>query len=71
MYVVNTLKLVMLNGNVFIHLKQQFYSLKNVPNARVAYVLLHEINHIYNISYIAVLQGVNSPNPPLEIRGLT
>ena len=61
MYMVNTLNGVSLHENVFIHIKQHVYSLKNVPYARVAYVLLHEISHFYSISYIAVLQGSTYP----------
>ena len=45
MYIVNTVKGVILYGNEFIHHKEQNYRLKNVPNARVATDLLHEISH--------------------------
>ena len=65
MYIENTSKGVTLYGNVFVYPEQQFYSLKNVPNARVANVLLHEIGLIYTISYIAVLQGINLHVPHL------
>ena len=61
MFIVNTLKGVSLYGNVFIHLKQQFNSLRDVPNAQLAYVLLPEISLIYNLSYISVLQGSTYP----------
>ena len=54
MYIVNTVKRVILNGNVFIHHKEQNYRLKNLPNARVATDLLHEISYNYKISYIAL-----------------
>ena len=67
MYIVNTVKMVILNGNKFIHHEEQNYRLKNVPNAQVATDLFHEINHNYKISYIAFLQGVNLPHPPLKI----
>ena len=69
MYIVNTVKRVILFGNEFIHYKEQNNRLKNVPNARVATDLLHEISHKYKISYIAFLQGVNLPHPPLKIQG--
>ena len=57
MYIVNTVKRVILYGNEFIYHKEQNYRLKNVPNARLATDLLHEISHIYKISYIAFLRG--------------
>ena len=71
MYIVNTVKMVILNGNECIHHKEQNYRLKNVPNAQVATDLLHEISHNYKISYIAFLQGVNLPHPPLKIQRST
>ena len=71
MYIVNTVKRVILNGNEFIHHKEQNYRLKNVPNAQVSTDLLHEISHNYKISYIAFLQGVNLPHPPLKIQRST
>ena len=43
--------------------------LKNLPNARVANILLHEISHNYKILYIAFLQGLNTPHLPLKIQG--
>ena len=43
--------------------------LKNVPSARIAIVLLHELSHNYTISYIAFVQGVNLPHPPSKFRG--
>ena len=49
MYIVNTVKRVILYGNEFIYHKVQNYRLKNVPNARVATDLLHEISHIWKI----------------------
>ena len=71
MYIVNTVKRVILNGNEFIHHKEQNYRLKHVPNAQVATDLRHEISHNYKISYIAFLQGVNLPHPPLKIQRST
>ena len=71
MYLVNTVKRVILYGNEFIHHKEQNYRLENVPNTRVSIDLLHEISHNYNTSYIAFLQGVNLPHPPLKIQGST
>ena len=71
MYIVNTVKRVILYGNEFIHHKVQTYRLKNVPNARVATDWLHKISHYHKISYIAFLQGVNLPHPPLKIQGST
>ena len=71
MYIVNIVKRVMLYGNEFIHHKEQNYRLKNVPNARVATGLLHEISNYYKILYIAFLRGVNLPHPPLKIQGST
>ena len=64
MYIVNTVKRVILYGNGFIHHKEQKYRLKNVPSALVATDLLHEISHNYKISYIAFLRGVNLPHLP-------
>ena len=54
MYIVNTVKRVILYGNDFHH-KKQNYRLKNVPNARVATDWLREINHNYKILYVAFL----------------
>ena len=71
MSIVNTVKRVILYGNEFIHHKKQNYSLKNVPNTRVATDLLHEISLNYKMSYIAFLRGVNLPHPPLKIQGST
>ena len=71
MYVVKTVKRVILYGNEFIHHKEQNNRIKNVPNAQVATNLLHELSHNYKISYIAFLQGVNVPHPPLKIQGST
>ena len=71
MYIVNTVKRVILYGNEFIHHEVQNYTLKNVPNARVATDLLHEISHNYKISYIAFSRGFNLPHPPLKIQGST
>ena len=69
MYIVNTVKSVILYGNAFIHIKSRITNLKKVPNARVANVLSHEISYNYKISYIAYLQGVNLPHPHLKIQG--
>ena len=55
MYIVNTVKRVILYGNEFIYHKEQNYTLKNVPNTRVATDLLHEISHNYKMSYIPFL----------------
>ena len=71
MYMINTVKKVILYGNEFIHQKEQNYTLKNVLNARVATDLLHEISHNFKILYIAFLRGVNFPHPPLKIQGST
>ena len=71
MYIVNTVKWLFCLEMNFIHHKEQNYRLKNVPNARVATDMLHEIGHKYKISYIAFLQGVNLPHPPLKIQGST
>ena len=71
MYIANNVKRVILYGNVFIHLKRYTYRLKNVPDARVANVLHHEISHNYKISFIAFLQGVNLPHSSMEIQGST
>ena len=71
MYIVNTLKRVILYGNEFIHHIEQNYRLKNVPNAGVSTDLLHEISHNHKITYIAFLRGVNLPHPPLKIQGST
>ena len=60
MYIVNTVKRVILNGNEFIHHKEQNYILKKVPNAQVATNLLHEISRSYKVWYIAFLRRVNS-----------
>ena len=70
MYILNTVKRVILYGNEFIHHKKQNYRLKNVPNSRVSTELLHEISHSYKISYIAFLRGVNLPHPPFESSGV-
>ena len=64
MYIVNTVKRVILYGNEFIHHREQNY-------AREATDLLHEISHNYIISYIAFLRGVNLPHQPLKIQGST
>ena len=69
MYIVNTMKRVILYGHAFIHHKEQNYRLKTVPNARMVTDLLPEISHNYKISYIAFLRGVNLPHPPLKIQG--
>ena len=71
MYMANTIKGVISYANVIIHLKQQFYNLKNVPNAQIVYVLLYGMSYIHTKSYIAILQGVNLPHPRLTIRGST
>ena len=71
MYIVNTVKMVILYGSEFIHHKEQHYRLKNVPNARVSTMLLHEISHNYKKSHIVFLRGVNLPHPPLKIQGST
>ena len=71
MYIVNIVKRVILYWNEFIYHKEQNYRLKNTPSARVATDFLHEISHNYKISYIAFLQGVNLPHPPLKIQGST
>ena len=55
MYIVNTVKRVILYGNEFIHHQEQNYTLKNVQNTRVATDLLHEISQNYKMSYIAFL----------------
>ena len=49
--------------------KRTVKHLQNVPKARVVYVLLHEMSYIYNIAYIAILQGVNLPHPSMKNRG--
>ena len=64
MYIVNTVKRVILYVNEFIRHKEQHYRLKNVQNAPVVTDLLNEISHNYKISYITFLRGVNLPNPP-------
>ena len=70
MYIVNTLKRVILYGNEFIHLKEQNYRLKNVPNARVATHLLHEISQNYHISYILhFYEGSTYPTHLRKFRG--
>ena len=61
MYIVNTVKRVILYGNEFIHHKEQHYILKNVPNARVVTDLLNEISHYYKISYITFYEGSTYP----------
>ena len=66
----NNIKRAILNGSVFIHLKQRNYRLK-MYQTRVTNVLLNEISHSYKISCIAILQGVNLPHPPFKIQGLT
>ena len=71
MYIVKTRKRVILYGNEFIHHKEQKYTLKNVPNTRVATDLLHKISHNYKMSYIAFLRGVNFAHPPLKIQEST
>ena len=71
MYIVNTVKRVILYGNEFIPHKEQHYRLKNVPNARVVTDMLNERSHNYKISYITFLRGVNLPHPPLKIQGST
>ena len=71
MYIVNTVKRVILNGNEFIHHKEQNYKPKNKQNTQVTTDLLHEKSHYYKISYIAFLQGVNLPHPPLKIQRST
>ena len=69
MYIVNTIKRVILYGNEFIHHKEQNNRLKNVPNARLVTDSLNELSHNYKISYIAFLRWVNLPHPPLKIQG--
>ena len=69
MYIVNNGKGVILYGNEFIHHKGQNYTLKKVPNTRVATDLLHKLSHNYKMSYIAFLREVNLPHPPLKIQG--
>ena len=69
MYIVNTVKRVILYGNEFIHHKEQNYRLKNVPNARVSTDLLHEISHNYKKSYIAFYEGSTYPTHLLKFRG--
>ena len=64
-------KRLILYETVFLQQKIGFYRLKTIPNAYVAYVLFHKSRYIYTTSYIAVLQGVNLPHPPLIIRGST
>ena len=61
MYIVNTVKRVVLYGNEFIHHKEQNNRFKNVPIAQVATDLPHNISHNHKISYIAFLRGVNLP----------
>ena len=61
MYIVNTVKRVILYGNVFIHHKEHNYRLKNVPNAQVATDLRHEISYNCKISYIAFYKGSTYP----------
>ena len=55
----------------FFIIKSRITDLKNVPNAQVGTDLLHEISHYYKISYIAFLQGVKLPHPPLKIQRST
>ena len=62
MYMVNTVKRIILYGNEFIHHGEQNYRLKNVPNTRVATDLLNEISHNYKISCIAFYEGSTYPN---------
>ena len=45
MYIVNTVKRIILYGKEFIYHKEQNNRFKNVPNARVATDLLHKISH--------------------------
>ena len=71
MYIVNTVKRIILYGKEFIRHKEQNYRFENVPNAQVATDLLHKISHYDRKSYIAFLQGVNLPHPPLKIQGPT
>ena len=71
MFIVNTIKRIILYGNEFIHHKEQNYRLKNVPNAKVATDLLNDISHNNKNLYIAFLRGVNLPHPPLTIQGST
>ena len=61
MYIVNTVKRVILYGNEFIHYKEQHYRLKNVPNAQVVTDLLNEVSHNYKISYITFYEGSTYP----------
>ena len=49
MYIVNTVKKVVLYGNEFIHHKEQNYRFKNVPKAQVATDLLYKISHNHKI----------------------
>ena len=70
LYIVITVKRVILNGNEFIHHKDQNYRLKNVPNARVVTDLLNEISHNYKISYIAFLRGRQLTPPTFENSGV-
>ena len=42
-------------------IKSRITDLKNVPNARVATDLLHEISHNYKISYNAFYEGSTYP----------
>ena len=69
MYIVSTVKRVILYGNELIHHKEQNYRLKNVPSARVATDLLHEISHNYKISYMAFTRGQLTP-PTFENSGV-
>ena len=61
MYIVNIVKHDYLNGNVYIHHKSSTLDLKNVPNARADYILLHEISHKYKMSYNAFYKGSTYP----------
>ena len=71
MYIVNTVKSVILYGNALVRLKKKNYRLKCIPNTRVATDLFHEISHNCKILYISFLQGVNLTHPHLKIQGST
>ena len=69
MYIVNTVKRVILYGPDLIHHKEQNYRLKNVPNARVATDLLHEINHNYKIFMLHFYEVSTYPTHLCKFRG--
>ena len=61
MYIVNTVKRVILYGNELINHKEQNYRFKNVPNARVSTDLLHEIAIITKYRILHFYEGSTYP----------